>query len=72
MSNDYVSIELHKDDDEIHLAIVGNPAFTSEGKIYLNVNNADDLEDLEAEIESLAFAIREFRMKNFPESDTIE
>lgn len=34
--------------------------------------NADQLEDLESELENIAFQIREFRMKNFPESESIE
>ena len=36
------------------------------------VENRDELEDLESHIESIAFAIRDFRMKNFPESESID
>ena len=34
--------------------------------------DGDDLEYVANELERIAFAIREFRMKNFPESDRIE
>lgn len=71
MSNDYLSLDIHMDDD-LHVAIVGNAAFSTQGKIYLEVKNACDLEKLQSELESLAFAIREFRMKNFPETTEIE
>ncbi len=29
---------------------------------------ADEMEDLQSQLESMAFAIRDFRMNNFPES----
>lgn len=74
MSSDYVGVEIDIDtsDNTIAVCIGGRPAFSSEGRIYITAKNADDLEDLEREIESIAFQIREFRMKNFPESAGIE
>jgi len=39
---------------------------------YSSNLNASDLEDLESELEQIAFQIRDFRMKNFPESQEIE
>lgn len=33
--------------------------------------NSSDLEDLESELQKIAFQIRDFRMKNFPESESI-
>jgi hypothetical protein len=41
-------------------------------KLTLEAMYASDLEELESELETIASQIREFRMKNFPESDTIE
>jgi predicted RNA-binding protein with PIN domain len=45
-----------------------------EGSEFLSYRElySSDLEDLESELEQIAYQIRDFRMKNFPESTEIE
>lgn len=45
---------------------------TTEFSNHFFVDNVSELEDLESELEQIAYQIRDFRMKNFPESKEIE
>ena len=44
----------------------------SEKSIDIEASSPDQLEDLESELEQIAYQIRDFRMKNFPESEDID
>lgn len=55
----FVEIKVH----ERHSGLCGSSRSIS-GRF-----NRDDLENLESELQKIAYQIRDFRMKNFPESE---
>ncbi len=66
-----MKLEIAKDyrDNTCMVAIHAHPGSSP---LILSDLNTDELEDLESELETIASQIRDFRMKNFPESTEIE
>lgn len=72
MSNYLIHVDAYKEDLTEGFVSVKIHGPSAEAFFYIDIANVDMLEDLEAEIESIASQIRDFRMKNFPESTEIE
>jgi len=56
------------------VALEAIPKYPSDvsNKVILSALTPDALEDLESELQKISSQIRDFRMKNFPESTEIE